>query len=143
MDGLYYLHTNGELIYRPHGDVADMRDSDFVRTFWSINPSDRESAWTLLVEAAALGAKPERIKNLAEKWRCTDEDAKHYAERIKATLTQDGDKVMATRHDFVNLQESPAGFGDTALEALAELAKDLGYKASKMWGASFKQLLSA
>jgi hypothetical protein len=33
----------------------------------------------------------------------------------------DGNAWCATRHDFVNLQESPAGFGDTPMIALGEL----------------------
>ena len=34
---------------------------------------------------------------------------------------QDGTQRCAVRPDFVNLQESPAGFGDTDAEALAAL----------------------
>lgn len=34
----------------------------------------------------------------------------------------DGDKLRACFHDFENLQESPAGFGNTDAEAIAELA---------------------
>lgn len=36
-------------------------------------------------------------------------------------FSQDGDQRCATRPDFVNLQESHAGFGDTDEEALANL----------------------
>jgi hypothetical protein len=36
----------------------------------------------------------------------------------------DGDKWCANRRDsFVNLMESPAGFGDTPMQALVELIK--------------------
>ena len=35
----------------------------------------------------------------------------------------DGDKWCAVFGDFINLQESPAGFGDTFDEAFEELAK--------------------
>lgn len=35
--------------------------------------------------------------------------------------TQDGDKICATFGDFVNLEESPAWFGDTEEEAKADL----------------------
>ena len=37
----------------------------------------------------------------------------------------DGDSICATKKDFINLQESPAGFGDTEAEAIAELEKQL------------------
>lgn len=39
---------------------------------------------------------------------------------------KDGDKFCAVDPDFVNLQESPAGFGDTPEEARAALAKARG-----------------
>lgn len=36
----------------------------------------------------------------------------------------DGDKIMATEHDFINLQESPAGFGDTISEAFIDFCRN-------------------
>lgn len=36
-------------------------------------------------------------------------------------LEKDGDSYYATLEDFINLQESPAGFGDTPGEAFTEL----------------------
>lgn len=36
---------------------------------------------------------------------------------------KDGDKWCCVNADFVNLQESPAGFGDTFDEALSDLQK--------------------
>jgi hypothetical protein len=144
IEGWYYLHENGDLIYKPDSDAAmDIRDSDFAKALWPMDKLDREGAWTILVESLAAGARPERVKELAAKWKCGDNDAAMYAERIGARIGKDGDAWYATRADFIDLQVSPAGFGDTALEALAALAKELGFKPSKMWGASFKQLLSA
>jgi hypothetical protein len=140
--GYYYLHTNGELIFKYGTDcVADIRESNFARMCWPIDPTDRANAWSLLVEAFSLGANPECIKKLAEKWGCTDFDADHYAELIGCVLKLDGNSWCAHRTDFTNLQESPAGFGDTKLEAMAELCKELGYKACKLWGISFEELL--
>ena len=54
-DHVYYLHTNGELIHKNYteGIEADFRESDFVKAFWVLDPEDRETAWTLLVEALA------------------------------------------------------------------------------------------
>lgn len=49
---------------------------------------------------------------------------------IKTTLPPkphvrlDGNKWCATNPDFINLQESPAAFGDTPEEAIAALAKE-------------------
>lgn len=144
IQGWYYLHTNGDLIYKADHDgvVADIRESDFARGLWPRDPTDREGAWNTLVEALAGGARKERVIELAGKWGCDDKDAPHYAGRVFCTLTRDGASWVATRYDFGNLQDSPAGFGDTCLEAMAALAKDLGYQPAKMWGASFKSLLS-
>lgn len=36
----------------------------------------------------------------------------------------DGDKFCAVKPDFVNLQESPAGFGDTKNEAIKNLERE-------------------
>jgi hypothetical protein len=143
MMGWYYLHTNGELIYKRDldGTAADIRESDFARALWPVDPSSRENAWTILVEALASGAKPDRVSELASKWGCDDNDAKMYAERIGCLLRRDGNTWCATRSDFINLQESAAGFGTTCLEAMAELAKTLEYKPSKMWGVHFSDLL--
>jgi hypothetical protein len=143
--GWYYLHENGDLIYKP-GDgetAADIREGGFARGLWPVDPADREGAWTILVEALAGGARLSRVKELAAKWHCIDADAPIYADRVGAVVKRDGTSWHAAREDFVNLQESPSGFGDTALEAMAALAKELGYQPATMWGDSFKRLLSA
>jgi hypothetical protein len=142
--GWYYLHENGALIYkRELGETAaDIRESPFAKGLWAFDSDDRQCAWSLLVEALAAGVRKERIQELAEKWHCDDEDAGTYAERIGVQLSRDGNQWVATRTDFDNLQESPAGFGDTCLEAMAELCKNLGYQPSKMWGTTFKDLVA-
>jgi hypothetical protein len=141
--GWYYLHKNGELIYKRElgGTVADLRDSDLVRAFWPVDPEDRAGAWRLLVEAMALGATPARVEELATKWGCDDTDGAIYAAQIGVLVDRDGNKWCATGAGFINLAESPAGFGDTYLAALADLAKELGFKPSKMWGATFHDLV--
>lgn len=141
--GWYYLHTNGSLIYKPGtGETAaDIRDSDFARCLWPMNPQDRMTAWNILVEALALGADKDRVRELSEKWQCDDEDAEYYAKRMQITLQQDGVARMATAPGFTNIQESPVGFGSTSLEAMANLAKDMNLAAGKMWRTTFKDLL--
>ena len=108
MEGWYYLHTNGELIYKRElgATAADIRESDFARALWPMEPSDREGAWRILVEGLAAGANPERIKELAERWECDNEDADIYAERLGINLFLDGNQWCATAGNFVNLQES-------------------------------------
>lgn len=142
IQGCYYLHTNGDLIYKPHAEsAADIRESNFARGLWFVDPSDREGAWSILVEASAAGANSARIAELASKWRCDDADAAHYAQRIGVTLQMDGNAWHAMAPGHINLQESPNGFGASALEAMAALARELGYRPSTMWGTSFKDLL--
>ena len=143
---LYYLHENGDLIHKRELDgsiVAGIRESPFAKGLWFIDQNNREHAWNVLVEALAGGAKAERIRELAELWGCNDSDAPNYAQRLDFLLEKDGSAWCATRSDFINLQESPAGFGNTALEAMAALAKELGYRPSKMWGNTFRDLLTA
>lgn len=141
--GWYYLHVNGELIYKPSPDAAeDIRESDLARHMWAVDVHNRASAWDILVEAWALGAKMDRIMELAAKWGCHDADADNYAARVGVTISLDGNMWCATGPGFVNVQESPAGFGDTKLEAMAELARELGMYPSKMWAPTFQGLLS-
>ena len=143
MEGWYYLHTNGELIYKRElgGTAADIRESNFARGLWPLDPTDRAGAWNICIESLSAGANKDRVLQLAAKWGCDNEDAEHYAEYVGCLLSVDGNQQCATRKDFVCLAESPAGFGDTCLEAMADLCKTLGYKPSKMWGATFKDLL--
>lgn len=140
----YYLHTNGDLIHKNDvdgGQAADFRESDFVRQFWRLDTDNRETAWGLLVEAKALGADSKRVDELADLWACDDIDAQRYADFIGIELVPDGTAWCARRMNHINLQECPMGFGDSGLEAMANLAKELGYKAQKTWGRTFKDLV--
>ncbi len=125
-DGYYYLHTNGDLIYKPAICLETDPDyfvSDFVRETWAFVTDRRECAWTILIEASVLGANEDRIKELKEKWGCTDEDAPKYAERMGLKIFLDGNQWCAAFDDFVNVQESQVGTGKTALEAFINLAR--------------------
>jgi hypothetical protein len=142
IQGWYYLHENKELIYKNNPDaITDIRDSDLCHSAWPWDGS-RQSAWTILVEGLALGANPERIKELAGKWGCNDNDVINYAACIGVELGVDGNQKTATRKDFVNIQESSIGFGVTYLEAMAALCKDLGYTGGKMWNHTFESLVA-
>lgn len=45
--GWYYLHQNSDLIYKHEfgGTAADIRESDFARGLWPMDPEDRAGAW--------------------------------------------------------------------------------------------------
>ena len=116
----YYLHTNGELIGKI--DLGQgPPEGDFVRKSWPLVVAERESAWIICVEALAMGARRDRVMELATLWKLDDEDAQVFTEKVKLLLSRDGDQWCATYADFINLQESEAGFGDTCLLALADL----------------------
>lgn len=141
--GWYYLHENGDLIYKPGSDsIIDIRDSSFAKCSWPLDQNDRKSAWDLLVEASALGANKERINELAEKWKCNDSDADNYANAIGLHVGIDGNQWCVHLMDFINLQESPAGFGETKLEAMAELAVQLGVTGGHMWRKTFSDYVA-
>lgn len=144
IDGYYYLHSNGSLIWKRYldsGQVADFRESDFVKMFWPLDTQSRYDAWRICVEALALGTDPKRVKELATLWKCDDDDAQNFADCFGLQLYMEGDRWCATRADFTNLQESNAGFGETCLEAIAELLKDHDFKPCKIWGHTIKDLL--
>ena len=66
IQGWYYLHTNGSLIYKRElgRTAADIRESDFARGLWPLDPSDREGAWRIVIEGLAAGANPALAKEL-------------------------------------------------------------------------------
>lgn len=143
INGWYYLHQNGDLIYKPSPDaIVDIRESDFAVCSWPVDVSSRKLAWEMLVESLALGARESRISELAEKWNCDDEDADMFASAIGVDLEIDGNQSCAHRSDFVNLEESPAGFGESKLLAMADLARHLGIRGGHMWRSSFSDLVN-
>jgi len=126
MKGYYYLHTNGSMIFKPK-IVLDSDplyfDSPFVKKYWFFDSENRTYAWLICIEALSLGADKKRIFELKEKWGLTDEDAVEFATCMKLKIFKDGGQWCAAFFDFVDTQESQCGFGNTALEAFAELAK--------------------
>lgn len=140
--GWYYLHENKDLIYKNGPDaIVDIRDSDLCHSAWQWD-GQRQTAWRILVEALSLDASKERVRELAEKWGCTNEDAEHYAKFLGIQIGMDGEGFYARRSDFVNIQESPVGFGNSYLEAMAALATELGFSGGKIWPKDFAYLVT-
>lgn len=84
MDHFYYLHTNGDLIYKRFEPESD---SPFVKKVWRIDLSDRADAWRVVFEAMALGANLDRIGELASKWKLDRADFKEMLTRIATRPT--------------------------------------------------------
>jgi len=82
IDGYYYLHTNGDLIWKKFEPEAD---SPFVKKVWPMDPSDRANAWTILLEALALGASIDRARDLATHWNCDEKDLTEMMARVQPT----------------------------------------------------------
>ena len=84
--GYYYLHENGDLIWKKY---IDDPNSPFIKRIWRIDYSDRSMAWIILIEGLALGAHPDRIKELARHWECDAKDLFEFMRRnSKPTLEQ-------------------------------------------------------
>ena len=84
----YYLHQNGSLIGK-NPIVVDSDpsyfDSPFVEYVWKINTEDRLDGWKLLLEALALGARVDRIREIAAKWGADYKDSLEMLRRSKPT----------------------------------------------------------
>ncbi len=138
----FSLNKDGSIASNDSSAVIDLRDDKDVLMIWPREDSGREWAWRFLIEAMTCGADKNKIIQIAEKWKCDDADAEIYAERIGVVLTIDELLKMAATKSFTNIQDSPCGFGETYLEAMANLCAALGYKPQKMWGATFADLVN-
>ena len=110
MSGYYYLHTNGDLIWKK---FRPEDDSTFVKKIWPIDLKDRLCAWNILIDAISMGARTERIKELAAKWQCTKEDFLIYLIEMHKKV----DKIS----------------GQKAKGADRFIEKILGYNADNFW----------
>ncbi len=117
----YYLHANGDLICKRF--EPEVENGGFVRKVWVVDRTERGTAYLLLIEAAAMGARKDRIEELKKAWGVTDEDCQVFADRAGLKLFRDGDTWCAGFSDFKNVQESQVGFGETAFDALVGLCK--------------------
>lgn len=78
MKGYYYLHTNGDLIWKP-AIVVDSDpgyfDSPFVKKVWRIDTEDRQTSVEILSEAKKDDiTRSERIKEIEKKSNITEKD---------------------------------------------------------------------
>ena len=112
--GFYYLLESGSIIWT----------KELTEPVGGIKRLWRGFAWQVVTEAMALGANQDDVDRLINKWAVgSDDEAQRYAEKNHLKLFKDGNQWCATFEDFENLQESDAGFGQTAFKALIALAK--------------------
>lgn len=127
VEGYYYLHTNGDVIYKKRLDdaqMADFHESPFVVHVWQFDPEERAVAYVIVAEASALGAKPERIEELIAHWNITDEDAQVFAERTHMVLKHDDDHWDCFFEGAPLDGEDPqVGQGKRAIDAIIALCK--------------------
>ena len=82
----YYLHTNGNLIgTNPTvvGRDTSYFDSSFVQKVWKTDTEKRDTLWTMMLEALAMGARIGKVKELAERYNCDKADSIEMLVRIK------------------------------------------------------------
>lgn len=92
-DGYYYLHTNGNLIFKPAIVVDDPEyfDSPFVKKVWRVDVKDRLCSWKIVLEGLSMGCSIPRARELAGKWKLTFKDS---IELLKRTPRHEVTKAM-------------------------------------------------
>ena len=86
MKGYYYLHINGDLIWKP-ATVVDSDpgyfDSPFIKKVWELDTENRQTLIEMLVEAKKESiTRPERIKEIEKNSNVTEKDYECW-QRIK------------------------------------------------------------
>lgn len=83
-DGFYYLHTNGDLIFKPAiaVDSSEYFNSPFVKRVWPIDLKNRLCAWKIVFEALWLKCSIPRAKELVDKWGLDYKDSIEMLKRI-------------------------------------------------------------
>jgi hypothetical protein len=143
----YYLHTNGDLIHKPASVLVgdpDYFDSPFVQKVWVIDMEDRITAYSMLLNAQALGANLERVNELKEKWFIDDVDLEIFIEKsdlIVEPSTNPDLPWVAHTITFVDKESSLYGEGKTKWDALVALSKDT-FTRTKVADRTLVELLS-
>lgn len=112
MKTYYYLTKDGNLL------CTEKKPPKGIKKQWSVF-DNRASAWLIAVEAAALGAKPERIEELKTKWALTDTDAKVLCKKLSIQLLENSNGFVVY---FVS-EKNKQGRGKTLFDALVALVK--------------------
>jgi len=108
--GYYYLHTDGNLIFKPaavlDGD-PEYFNSDFVRRVWPVDAKNRLTAWRVIVEGLAMDADKARVMELAGKWKCDISDLADYMVREHAEGEITDERRKGLRRFLTMLGQDP------------------------------------
>lgn len=128
--GFFYLHTEGALIFKSsmsHSE-RDLIESPFVRCYWPFNPGKRADCWHVIIEATVAGVNPDRIRVLAELWRCDEIDVDNFAEYLGMKIVDElGYWKVTAPKTFLKR----SGEGGSKILAMVALCRNLGWKCSK------------
>lgn len=132
IEGYYYLHANGDLIYKRAGEglLEDFSNSDLIKHYWPIDPSDRAHAWLMLIEATAMGANASRVAELAQKWHCDNADALEFAKRCSGMELENDGKVYRASFKMRGGDEY-MGEGSDYLHAMADQLLEMRKRRTK------------
>jgi len=138
----YYLHENGDLIYKNPQFIneEDFIESPFVKTYWFLDTTRRETVWEFLIEAYGYASK-NRIYDLCSKWGIDDKDAIYYIKYLnnisnKKFRYEFGESNML---EFDNIILK----GNSYLHMLNSICHSIKYKIEKPRINTFHNLLKA
>lgn len=135
--GYYYL-LNDNLVFQKGKEPTDLRENPGVGALWPLDPLNRDTSWTILVEALAAGVSESRIRELGILWNCNDVDAMLFAERSRFDLVRGSEELD---QPWMASSIFEYAIGNTAIGAIAALLIRLGYEPTKSNENSFKSLL--
>ena len=78
-NGFFCLYKDGRLLWQK--SPPEQKDI-LLKHFWPVNIDFRGNAWMVALEALAMGAKLDRIKELALKWGLTFDDSIELLKRM-------------------------------------------------------------
>lgn len=139
--GWYYLTKQGDLIFTTQQQTESIQNDDNVIGLWYYNGL-KHVCWSILIEAAAAGAKAGRIEDLAVKWQLDDREALDYGMYLGLNCQEAEDgKKRVSKYDFTTVQRDHYGEGRTYMGAFIDLCKKLGYSPSKTSEQTFQSLI--
>jgi hypothetical protein len=122
IEGWYYAHANKDIIFKR--EKPEMEPGGFVKRVWPFDPEDRAGAYCILIEAAVMDSKKERLDQLIEKWKITDDDCLITAGYYSILLMQIGPERSCNKWAARwASKDEPVGYGIDAFWAMVDLVR--------------------